>query len=305
MRNEFHKTICLPIRDLNDRAGAEPMRVNGVGVNFELFRQMLRLSRDATPGPWYVSSEFEDGVGTPCVSVGPHEGDHYEETIGQFLGGEHNHLTNAAFVAFVASHVEDMCVEIEKMKRIIDGVEQAALTDDFGPLVDLLSEINSEKGFKVIKPRSEDQRHPSGNTRLFLAGSIDNGAAEDWQARLEAQVKEFPVTVYNPRRDDWNPDLRQDICEPEFAYQVNWELDNIEAADVVFMYFSPSGPAPISLLELGSLVNKKADVIVCCPEGYWRRGNVQIVCHRSNFELYDDLDMAMKRLAFKLGNRHK
>ena len=20
--------------------------------------------------------------------------------------------------------------------------------------------------------------------------------------------------------------------------------------------------------------------MVCCPEGYWRRGNVQVVCHR-------------------------
>ncbi len=276
-----------------------------MGVNFELFRQMLRLSRDATPGPWFVSSEFEDDVGTPCVSVGPHEGDHYEETIGQFLGGEHNHLTNAAFVAFVASHVEDMCIEIEKMKKIIDGIEQAALTDDFRPLVDLLSEINTEKGFKVIKPRSEDQRHPSGNTRLFLGGSIDNGAAEDWQSAVEERLKELPVTVYNPRRDNWNPDLRQDILEPEFAYQVNWELDNIEAADVVVIYFSPSGPAPISLMELGTLAKSKAEVVVCCPEGYWRRGNVQVLCHRNDIELYDDLESAINRVVYLVGKRHR
>jgi hypothetical protein len=192
-----------------------------------------------------------------------------------------------------------MCVEIEKMKKLIDAMQDAALLDDFSKVVEALAEIEAEKGYKVIKPRSEDQRSPSGNQRLFLAGSIDNGTAEDWQRVVEAQISDLPVTVYNPRRDDWNPNLRQDISEPEFAYQVNWELDNIEAADVLFFYFSPGGPAPITLMELGTAA-KSAKVIVCCPDGYWRKGNVQVLCHRHGIPLYDDLEGAVRHLRIHL-----
>jgi hypothetical protein len=30
--------------------------------------------------------------------------------------------------------------------------------------------------------------------------------------------------------------------------------------------------------------------IVCCPEGYWRRGNVQIVCERYGIKFVDNID---------------
>ena len=272
----------------------------GVAINFDLFKQMERLRRAATAGPWFVSPQWEDDNETPCVSIGPRPGEHYEETIAQLFGMNGiEYLENAAFIAFMATHADDMCVEIEKLKRLVSTGEEAALKDDFKPLVELLADLSSEKGYKVIKPRSEDQRHPSGNRKLFLAGSIDNGTAEDWQRVVEQQISDLPVTVYNPRRDDWNPDLRQDISEPEFAYQVNWELDNIEAADVLFFYFSPGGPAPITLMELGTAA-KSAKVIVCCPDGYWRKGNVQVLCQRNEIPLYDDLESAVRHLRIHL-----
>ena len=146
----------------------------------------------------------------------------------------------------------------------------------------------------VIKPRSAIQTARHGPT-MFLVGSIDNGTAENWQERVQDELSDFDVTIYNPRRDDWNPDLKQDISEPEFAYQVNWELDRIESSDVIFVYFSPHGPAPITLLELGTLCGRD-NIIVCCPEGYWRRGNVQVVCHRQGWEMHNDLDSAIAEL---------
>jgi hypothetical protein len=274
-----------------------------VSIDFDLFRRMLRHRRDADAGPWFVSPEFEDDSETKCVSIGPRPGSHYEDTIAQFFGmNGSDHLANAAFVAFVATHAEDMCVEIEKMRRLVDGVEEAAVKDDFAPLVALLADLSSEKGYKVIKPRSEDARHPSGNKKLFLAGSIDNGTAEDWQRAVEGKINDLAVTVYNPRRDDWNPDLKQDISEPEFAYQVNWELDNIAAADVIFVYFSPGGPAPITLMELGTMTASKAKVIVCCPDGYWRKGNVQVLCHRHGMPLFDNLEDAVSNLRYQLNS---
>lgn len=125
---------------------------------------------------------------------------------------------------------------------------------------------------------------------IFLAGSIDMGKAENWQVRVEKALDGYDdITVYNPRRDDWDSSWVQDISNPQFKEQVTWELDHLERASLIVFYFDPNGPAPITLLELG-LFLPTHDVIVCCPEGYWRRGNVQIVCERSGIKLVDNID---------------
>ena len=153
--------------------------------------------------------------------------------------------------------------------------------------------------FKIIKPEDSDQEHPRGNSSVFLAGSIDNGVAHPWHSDVEDALQDFPITVFNPRRTEWLSELRQDISEPEFNYQVTWELDRLETADFVFIYFAPASLAPITLMELGFIpVGKSA--IVCCPEGYWRRGNVQMMCHRKSFEFVDTFDKAIDILCQKV-----
>jgi len=51
------------------------------------------------------------------------------------------------------------------------------------------------------------------------------------------------------------------------------------AADFVFMYFVPGTKSPITLLELG-LLHDAISLVVCCPNGFWRKGNVDIVCRK-------------------------
>jgi hypothetical protein len=126
---------------------------------------------------------------------------------------------------------------------------------------------------------------------MFLAGSIDMGKAIDWQAEVEKAFKEDGVTILNPRRDDWDSSWKQDISDPKFNEQVTWELDAQDAADIILMFFDPKGEAPITLMELGLYAEKKAGkMAVCCGEGFWRRGNVQIVCDRFNIPLVDTLE---------------
>ena len=52
--------------------------------------------------------------------------------------------------------------------------------------------------------------------------------------------------------------------DPQFSQQVNWELDALEVADWIVVYFDPDTQSPISMLELG-LHAKSDKVIVCCP----------------------------------------
>jgi len=126
--------------------------------------------------------------------------------------------------------------------------------------------------------------------RIFLAGSIDMGKAENWQERLTRELDPYNVVICNPRRDDWDSTWVQSIHNQQFNEQVTWELNNIEDADLVVFYFDPNGPAPITLMELGLVAGLGLHAIVCCPDGYWRKGNVEMVCDRYDILLCDNID---------------
>lgn len=134
---------------------------------------------------------------------------------------------------------------------------------------------------------------------IFLAGSIDMGKADNWQARIEKALEHLPVVIFNPRRDDWDNSWVQDITNDQFREQVNWELNHLDRADVIAVYFDPQGKAPITLMELG-LHAASGKCVVCCPEGYWRRGNVQIVCDRFGIPLHDDIEDFVAELLKRL-----
>lgn len=66
-------------------------------------------------------------------------------------------------------------------------------------------------------------------------------------------------------------------------------MDHAELADLIVFYFAPGTMAPISLLELGMYAGS-GKCIVCCPEGFGKRGNVQIVCRKYGIELVGGLE---------------
>ena len=141
---------------------------------------------------------------------------------------------------------------------------------------------------RVLKPPVPillDGRTPS----VFLAGSIEMGQAENWQVRLERALADLDVVLLNPRRDDWDASWVESIDNPQFREQVEWELEGMERASLVAMYFAPATRAPITLLELG-LCARSGKLLVCCPEGYWRRGNVEVVCARYGVPLLPTLE---------------
>ncbi|WP_394824883.1 nucleoside 2-deoxyribosyltransferase domain-containing protein [Pendulispora albinea] len=130
----------------------------------------------------------------------------------------------------------------------------------------------------ILKPPAAlafDRALPS----VFLAGSIEMGQAEDWQSQFELGLRDTNAVILNPRRDDWDGSWQQSISDPNLRAQVAWELDAQEAATCIAMYFHPSTKAPITLLELG-LFAQSGKLVACCPDGYWRKGNVEIVCAR-------------------------
>ncbi len=131
---------------------------------------------------------------------------------------------------------------------------------------------------KIIKPPHPLYLHPNDKS-VFLAGSIEMGRATNWQAAFEQAFQQIEVVLLNPRREKWDSTWVQSIENKQFREQGEWELEAQERADVIAMYFSPATKSPIALLELG-LFARSGKLIVCCPDGYWRKGNVDIVCKR-------------------------
>lgn len=141
---------------------------------------------------------------------------------------------------------------------------------------------------EIIKPPTPIQTRP-GVPSIFLAGSIEMGCAEDWQTHFIDAFAATDVTIFNPRRDEWDSSWEQSINNPVFREQVEWELAGLEAASVIAMYFDPRTRAPVTLLELG-LNAASGRLVVGCPDGFWRKGNVEIVCHRYDIPLLASLD---------------
>ena len=124
---------------------------------------------------------------------------------------------------------------------------------------------------------------------IFLAGAIDQGKAEKWQDKVARSLDQFDITILNPRRDNWDPDMPQTPDNPQFREQVEWELDAQEASDMVLFVFTKDSKAPITFLEFGLFAPKK-EAVVCAEEGFYRQGNLDIVAERHKVPMYHDLD---------------
>lgn len=124
---------------------------------------------------------------------------------------------------------------------------------------------------------------------VFLAGSIEMDRAVNWQASMAEKLADLPIILLNPRRDSWDASWEQSIENQIFREQVEWELYGLEQASLIVIYFDPSTKSPISLLELGLFAHSQR-VVVCCPDRFWRKGNVDIVCQRYGVTMVDDLN---------------
>jgi len=149
---------------------------------------------------------------------------------------------------------------------------------------------------KVIQaPHRVDWKAP---VTIFLAGSIEMGAASEWQQEAIELFEELipkrlngKYQILNPRRDDWDNTVLNDFEDPVFSQQVNWELRGLRESDLVLTYFDPGTVSPITLLELGAFAHK---MVVVCPEGYEKKGNVDIFCDANRIAQKGDLREAVK-----------
>lgn len=137
---------------------------------------------------------------------------------------------------------------------------------------------------------------------VFLAGTTTTTPTDptNWRENLSALLHQHPITIFNPARPDWDTTWREDIAFAPYREQVLWELDKQAKADLVVVYFHPATLAPISLLEFGLSAHIPHKVVAVAPEGYAKRGNVQIVCQKFGVEFLDSIDRLHESIVNKL-----
>lgn len=150
---------------------------------------------------------------------------------------------------------------------------------------------------KEIKPPNPFKDESRGKYRIFLGGSIEMGRADNWQSRVVNKFMNKKNLVFlNPRRLDWDSSWQQDPAPgTKFHEQVTWEMDAQEQSDLIVYYFDPDTISPVTLLELGAFgISSKhlhgQNVVVCCPDGYFRKGNVVMFCQRYGIKCTDTFD---------------
>lgn len=146
-----------------------------------------------------------------------------------------------------------------------------------------------------IKPSTKLNIEELMSATIFLGGSIEQGNCTDWQAEISPVLQEAGWTVLNPRRDNWDATWVQSKSNPQFVEQVHWELQALNYATHALFYFDPATMAPISLYEFGLYCHSEKLTVVC-PEGYWRKGNVDVYCDYFDIQQLSSLEEATEFL---------
>lgn len=140
---------------------------------------------------------------------------------------------------------------------------------------------------KVIKaPNSTDTL----GTTVFLGGTIDNGDSIDWQTEFANKFESVDVTFLNPRREKWITDIEQSIDCPIFREQLEWESFNLEYSDYILINLLADSKSIISVAELAEYGSKGKKMVVCCPKGFWRNGNVEFLCEKFSIPLFREIE---------------
>lgn len=134
---------------------------------------------------------------------------------------------------------------------------------------------------------------------VFLAGTIDNGNSSNWQLKACELLEPLDVNIYNPRNDEWDSTMEPIMENPAFAKQVQWEMDAMNVSDIILMNFLPNSKSPITLLELG-LFADSGKIVLVCPDGYYRKGNVDYVADINAIPIYKTMANAMEYMQFRV-----
>lgn len=124
--------------------------------------------------------------------------------------------------------------------------------------------------------------------RVYLAGSTKG---DNWQLTFVQKMSGLNVDVFNPRG----------LCVDGLF---EWELDHLNIATVIALYFDPKDPSPTGLLTLGMFA-KTDRLIVCCPNAFHKKSDVDIICKREDIHTVETLDLLIENTITRISPQRK
>ena len=134
--------------------------------------------------------------------------------------------------------------------------------------------------------RTPSDPHCFAKKTIFLAGTTDPKISGNWQEWLAQHLQYLDVDILNPRLNNWFSKNEQNLNTQAFTSQLSWELEGLENADLVVMYFKAQSTSPITLIEFGLTANS-GRLVVCCEKGFWQYGNVEFICHQCHVPMVE------------------
>jgi hypothetical protein len=132
-----------------------------------------------------------------------------------------------------------------------------------------------------IPPQKKIYKLDYTRHRVYLAGSTHG---YDWQGQF---VKE----LFNPRTS---------FSDGLFG----WELDHLNIATVIALHFDLEDPSPSGLLTLGMFA-KTDRLIVSCPNAFYKKADVDIICEREDILRVDSLDLLVENTIARISPQRK
>lgn len=121
----------------------------------------------------------------------------------------------------------------------------------------------------------------------FLAGSIDFTLKDSWREKVIKEMGEL-VHFFDPTRTD-----HDELNDSQMKAHINWELDAMILADKILLNFLSDFKSPISLVELGLYV-KSSKLIVVCPDQFYQKRYVEMLCKKYKTPFFNSLNEAIK-----------
>lgn len=133
--------------------------------------------------------------------------------------------------------------------------------------------------------------------KLYLGGTMDFGSANnDWQQKfIDGLVKltdpikgllmykNISWIIFNPHVQPQN-NLAPNLDNPEFVSTMQWRMNMIDVADVVFINILNKSKSPIPVLEFGSLLTS-GKMVVRCGEQHQIYSQIRLYCEKYNVPL--------------------
>lgn len=134
-------------------------------------------------------------------------------------------------------------------------------------------------------------------SRIFLlAGASEMDSSSRWQETVASFISKAGHIALCSRLQDSK--LSTSSFENAHFFQVrSWELDALELAEFVVFHLDASSKSPEGILELGYAAAKfPKKVCVICPEGFWCKGLVDILCYREDLMKYKSVEEMLDAL---------